>query len=537
MAELDELRAVPAFRDLPAPTLAAVGRALRTERPAVGTVVVRHGEPGAAVYLVRRGGLDFVVDGPEDEGPHHVAAIGPGGMVADATLLLAGDPGARLIAGADTELWVLDRGDLDELAAEWPAVARELGRAMSRRLAVATRRLSSIAASRMVALWGEGVGALASAVHELGAGPVAVEVLPGAVAPPELPPGVRLVGPNRRWVAAGRFRRPALLITVLPGAPDAAARAAVSAADHVIAVGDAPQWIVDLAPRYRLLRARDAHAVAGLARWATGRAVGLALSSGGSKTAAHLGVVRTLRAAGIAIDAVAGSSGGALVGAGVAFDLSTPDMLDRLHELAGQLAWRRLDVNVVPRSALLKGRRLHDLFAQWYEGSFADARLPLWVVAADLDTGAEVVLHEGPVADALRASLSIPGVFDPWPVGDRLLIDGAVVTPLPAGVLRQAGVGVVLASNVAGQQRRRAPDGARGPRLLTVVGAMVNTMERELVKTQAPLADVVVRPVVHADHSLDFSHADAHVDAGAQAAEDAMPAIRRALEAAAEPRT
>jgi NTE family protein len=528
VAEPDELRAVPAFRDLPAPTLAAVARAVRTERPAAGAVVARHGEPGPALLLVRRGGLDLVVDDVEGH-QAHVAAIGPGGFVADLARLLAAGPSAVLVAAADTELWVLEPGELDALAAQWPAVARELGRAVSRRVAIATRRVSGSPATRVVALWGPGVGMLAAAVNQLGAGPVAVEVLPGAEAPRELPPGIRSIGPGRWAAATERFRRPAVVISVLPTQADAAARAAVSAADHVIAVGEPPAWVVDVAPRYRLLRARDANALPGLARWAAGRAVGLALSSGGSKTVAHLGVVRTLRAAGVAIDAVAGSSGGALVASGVAFQTPTPEMLERLGDLAAQFTWRRLDVNVVPRTALLKGRRLRDLFAQWYGGALADAPLPFWVVAADLETGAEVVLDDAPVADAVRASMSIPGVFEPWPIGDRLLIDGAVVTPLPVSVLLQAGVGVVLASNVAGQHRRRLSADGRGPRLLTVVGAMVNTMERELMKTQAPLADVVIRPVVHADHSLDFSRAEEHVEAGAQATEDAMPAIRRVL--------
>jgi NTE family protein len=140
-------------------------------------------------------------------------------------------------------------------------------------------------------------------------------------------------------------------------------------------------------------------------------------------------------------------------------------------------------------------------------------------------------MHRGPVADALRASLSIPGAFDPWPFDGKVLIDGAVSNPLPTDVLRDAGAGIVLASNVAGQATAIDVNG-RLPGLGAIVGRVLNTMERERIRSLLPLADVVIRPRIGASNSFDFSNTEGAIAAGVAAAEERIADIRSILAAA-----
>jgi NTE family protein len=249
-----------------------------------------------------------------------------------------------------------------------------------------------------------------------------------------------------------------------------------------------------------------------------------------------MGVILELQEAGVEIDAVAGSSGGAIAAAAVGFAKDEEWGRRCISDLARLTQLRRLDLNVPPRSGLSKGRRLRDAFARWELGeNLEDAAIPIWLVASDVATGATVVVRTGPVADALRASLGVPGVFDPWRLGDRLVMDGAVSNPLPTDVLRHAGVGIVLASNVAGQASEIDVSG-RLPGLGQIMGRVVNTMERERIKALLPLADIVIRPRLAVSGTFDFSEVDAALAVGREAAKERIDDIRSLLAAASSVR-
>jgi NTE family protein len=131
----------------------------------------------------------------------------------------------------------------------------------------------------------------------------------------------------------------------------------------------------------------------------------------------------------------------------------------------------------------------------------------------------------------MRASMSIPGVLDPWRFDDKVLIDGGVANPLPTDVLRGAGVGIVVASNVAGQAMELSVD-ERVPGLGQIMSRVLNTMERERMRALLPLADVVIRPRVTASNSFDFSNNDAVIAAGVEATKARIAAIRSLVAAA-----
>lgn len=515
---------VPFLHGAEPKAIAAVKRAARPMSVTAGTVLFRTGDPGDACYFVEAGALE-VADVP---GGAVLATLGPGALVGELAVLLGEQRSATVTAVADADLAVLTRADLNLLMDAHPSIALAFSRELGRRVVRTNRRFVGERNARRSLVWPpERVGPLAEGImgydRRVGVGVVAgarVGNLPGVS---------RVRGPH---YGADDPGLDAVLVCAGGDGSDRAAKL-VAGSDHVLCFAPPPPWLRDAAPLNRLVRLPDSPlGLRRAVRWASGRAVGLALSSGGSKAVAHIGVVGELREAGVEVDAVAGSSGGAIAAAGVAFDKGLEVAPAWVGDLARATRLARLDLNIPPRTAVAKGRRLRKVFTTWGIGPrIEDASIPLWLVGSDVATGESVVMREGDLADAMRASLSVPIAFDPWPVGDRLVMDGAVANPLPTDVLRAGGVGIVLASNVAGQDSI-IPTNGRLPGVGQLFGRVLNAMERERIKTLLPLADVVIRPNLSRSATFDFSDVDGFIAAGAQAARDRLADVRSLLAAA-----
>ena len=174
--------------------------------------------------------------------------------------------------------------------------------------------------------------------------------------------------------------------------------------------------------------------------------VGVALGAGSAPALAEIGALEVLTEAGIPIHCVAGTSAGAIVGAAFA-----GGRLAELREcLAGLSRGRvmRLFDPTWPREGLLHGRRALEFIRPQLGETIEGLRLPYAAIATDLRSGDEVMLSHGPVFDAVRASIAIPGIFTPWRVGGRLLVDGGLVNPVPVSAARALGAEFVIAMNV-----------------------------------------------------------------------------------------
>ncbi len=177
------------------------------------------------------------------------------------------------------------------------------------------------------------------------------------------------------------------------------------------------------------------------------KTLGLALGSGGARGWAHIGVIRALMEADIPIHAIAGASIGAFVGA-----IHAAGELDELEEFVRELDWKGImalfDLTF-PTSGLLDGNKVYELLTQHLlDLCIEDAGIPFCCVATDLITGQEVQLRTGCMADAVRASISIPGVFTPFEREGYFLGDGGIVNPVPVDVVREMGSDLVLAVNL-----------------------------------------------------------------------------------------
>lgn len=174
--------------------------------------------------------------------------------------------------------------------------------------------------------------------------------------------------------------------------------------------------------------------------------IGIALSSGGAAGLAHIGVLEELCATGLPIDTVAGTSAGAIVGAAYAANRLV-EFGNTMRSLTRRRALWLFDPTW-PQTGLLEGRRGLDLIRPYVGGQFDALPRRFAAVATDLESGAEVVMAEGSIIEAIRASMAIPGIFTPQRWRGRLLVDGGLVNPIPVSAAVRLGAEFVVAVSV-----------------------------------------------------------------------------------------
>jgi len=183
-------------------------------------------------------------------------------------------------------------------------------------------------------------------------------------------------------------------------------------------------------------------------KYITSKKVGLALGSGGAKGLSHISVIKYLQSMGIPIDKIAGSSIGAIVGACYACGT-----LEKLKKDALSISKKELlslfDITF-PRSGLLKGDDFIRFMGRYIpaDAMIEDMPIDLSILATDFYSGKSVIFRRGPIIDALRASVSIPGVFVPVPFKKTFLIDGGVANPLPLETVKMMGADLTIAVNL-----------------------------------------------------------------------------------------
>lgn len=252
--------------------------------------------------------------------------------------------------------------------------------------------------------------------------------------------------------------------------------------------------------------------------------VGLALGAGAARGFAHLGVLQVLRQEGIPIHLISGSSIGSVFGAlyAVGHDLQ---MLEKVaHELKQNFF---VDVTV-PRLGLLRGKKIEDLLRVLTKGmTFDQLQVPFYAVAVDIEKGERVVLNEGSVAEAVRASIAIPGIFQPKEWQGRLLVDGAVLDRIPIDVAREKGAQVVIAVDVKYGGYEVTNHKVRS--IFDIMLQSVDLLERELIKYYIVEADVVIRPNLSHISPAAFDRIGECVEQGRIATLEALPRIKELI--------
>src|SRR5947199_2357081 len=217
--------------------------------------------------------------------------------------------------------------------------------------------------------------------------------------------------------------------------------------------------------------------------------VGLALGGGFARGFAHLGVLQVLEQNNVPLSHIAGTSVGSILGA--AYASGAP--LARIIETCRTLRFRDIARWRVSRLGLASNQRLENLIERVFESrQFEDLRIPLAVVATDLNSGEPVVFTQGDLVDAIRASCAFPGLFEPVEIGTRCLADGGLVAPVPTRAARDLGAAVVIGVSVGMQ------DGHRGAptNVFQVMTRAVSAAQKHQLEVWERHADLVLPPDV-----------------------------------------
>ncbi|MFH1169171.1 MAG: patatin-like phospholipase family protein [Chloroflexota bacterium] len=264
--------------------------------------------------------------------------------------------------------------------------------------------------------------------------------------------------------------------------------------------------------------------------------VGLALGGGAARGLAHVGVLEVLEGEGIPVDVIAGTSAGAIAGALFAQGKSSRQITKLAMELGGKKLAFLIDLSL-PKSGFISGRKLQALLTGSISASvqFSDLKIPFACVAADIETGEEVVIDRGPVLAALRASISIPAIFAVVKRGGRFLVDGSLVNPVPVSAVRKLGAEFVIAVNVipdATERSRNVKSGGKAASEPNIVHVMMQSMHigtYSLVRSSMKGADIVIEPDVAHFGGGEFHRASEIIQQGRLAARSAIPEIKRKL--------
>lgn len=253
-----------------------------------------------------------------------------------------------------------------------------------------------------------------------------------------------------------------------------------------------------------------------------GPKIGLALGSGGARGFAHVGVIKVLKEANIPIHCIAGSSMGALVGAfyGAGY---TPEQMAKMA-----LHFQRkyyLDFTV-PKMGFFTGDKIKQLISILTKGkNIEDLNLGLRIVATDLLKGEKVVFNEGDISTAVRASISIPGIFVPEEVNGRLLVDGAVIDRVPVSEVIKMNADIVIAVDVSHFEIEPQINS-----IFDVIMQSMYIMEREMIRFREIESDIMIKPMINHYSSTAFKNIDKIIQHGEDAAREILPALQLLLE-------
>ncbi|MCA0239178.1 MAG: patatin-like phospholipase family protein [Bacteroidetes bacterium] len=279
---------------------------------------------------------------------------------------------------------------------------------------------------------------------------------------------------------------------------------------------------------------RQEHAgdFARLARFMAGKAVGLVLSGGAAKGFAHIGVVRALEEAGIPIDLVGGTSMGAVMGALVARGWDGNTMRARCREVFKKSP---TDINLVPRVSIFKGRKLDSMLQEHFGHlMIEDSWLNFFCVSCNLTRNAPCFHYSGVLSTALRASISIPGVFPPAEVDNELYVDGGVFDNMPVEEMSRLGAGVIIAVDLQVHRKEEQLDTdvyrkRKLPNLLFVVMESSMLSGRYHAQTHKNLVDFYFNPPLQSVSLIDWNKFDLIEDTGYRHARETLIQMQKGV--------
>jgi NTE family protein len=252
--------------------------------------------------------------------------------------------------------------------------------------------------------------------------------------------------------------------------------------------------------------------------------IAVVLGGGGSKGFAHIGVLKVLEAQKIPIHMVVGSSAGSLVGSlyasgktafelqGIAMKMEADNVID--------YDWK------IWKGGLIKGEKLENFINVNIQNTpIEKLKISFYAVATNAVTGEEVVFARGNAGMAVHASCSVPGVFQPFKIGNSTYMDGSVVSPVAVDVARRNGADIVIAVDISGGINTDVPDG-----IMDTMRKSVDIMYSRIAEYQIKNADIVIRPNMKNIGSTDMNKFNEAIFEGEKAASAEMPEIQKIID-------
>ena len=254
--------------------------------------------------------------------------------------------------------------------------------------------------------------------------------------------------------------------------------------------------------------------------------IGLALGGGGAKGLAHIGVIKALEEADIPIDFIAGTSMGALVGGWYAANRNIKFLENIFLKIEHKDVFSEEEAKQKGGN-LFRGKNFGELLEKILDAkTFAQCELPFQAVATNMENGQEVDIKEGSLAEAIKASIALPIVFQPVKREEQLLVDGVFTNPVPADVAREMGAELVIAVDVSSRWVNISEDLITPKSMEALIRHSFTAIEYQLARKVLKQADIVIKPPVLTYNWLDFFRAKEIVDAGYREAKKNLDEIR-----------
>lgn len=249
--------------------------------------------------------------------------------------------------------------------------------------------------------------------------------------------------------------------------------------------------------------------------------VAVVLGAGVSRGFAHVGVLKVLESQKVPIHLIIGTSAGSFVGSLYAFGYDA----FQLQKMALDLQKDDVVDLCIPDNGFVRGEKLENFVNRTVRQTLLEQlKIPFRAVATNIQTGEETVFATGNTGKAVRASCSIPGIFQPVRIGDKAYVDGGVVSPVAVDAARKAGADVVIAVDISAGVAGAVPQG-----ILDTILQSIDIMYAKIAAAQLKNADVVIRPQVSQIGSGDFDKRNEAIFEGEKAAARALPQIQLIL--------
>lgn len=260
------------------------------------------------------------------------------------------------------------------------------------------------------------------------------------------------------------------------------------------------------------------------------RKIGLALGGGGMRGYAHIGVLKVLEKNNIPIDFISGTSIGSIIGALYAYYKS----VEKLEEIALSADWHKLLSFIDPsilKGGLIEGERIREFIEKNIKHSrFEDLKIPLTIIATDINTAKMIEIKEGDVSSAVRASISIPLVIKPVELDGKFLVDGGLSSPVPTASVRRMGADVIIAVNLDNDSYFRK-DSKVGS---LIASRSIQILQYHLAKKDLRYADIIIEPevgdvgIISVEHILENKRKEVMMK-GEIAAQNSLDQIKKAI--------